>query len=416
MGKGLQGTSVKATAAGKADAQTVDDAGVKSGGALGLPTQADLMRMLPPAPPLSAIGKAMGVRREADLRTMCIVATYYALSFLAWNNHHRMTWPMILCTYVVLSFFSFFGACAVHNTMHCRIFHDKSRNKYMQFALSLTYGHPVSSYVPGHNQSHHKYTQHPEDVMRTTKLRNEWHLLNGLFFQQTVAAAVMQNDFKYIATQSVLSHAWFTQAIREFWVVGAVTVTLFALDWRKALIYYYVPHLFAQWGIVSINIIQHDGCDVATYGAPTSGHLVESINSARNLTSPLLNFLTMNNGYHSIHHMYPTLHWSQYKLAHDMFVHPKIDPRLEVPSLADYIFKTFVYPGKRLRFDGQPIQNLDTTEPTDIEWINYPDKLGKADVEKLLAPGTLIPNILKGVVLVPFKMICPIWSPQGTLI
>ena len=51
----------------------------------------------------------------------------------------------------------------------------------------------------------------------TTKLRNEWHLLNGLFFQQTVAAAVMQNDFKYIATQSVLSHTWFTQAIREFW-------------------------------------------------------------------------------------------------------------------------------------------------------------------------------------------------------
>ena len=68
MGKGQQGTAVKATAAGNADAQAADDAGAKSEGALGLPTQADLMRMLPPAPPLSAIGKAMGVRREADLR------------------------------------------------------------------------------------------------------------------------------------------------------------------------------------------------------------------------------------------------------------------------------------------------------------------------------------------------------------
>ena len=69
MGKGLQGTAVKSTAAGKkAGAEAASDAAPKSEGELGLPTQADLMRMLPPPPALSAIANAMGVRREADLR------------------------------------------------------------------------------------------------------------------------------------------------------------------------------------------------------------------------------------------------------------------------------------------------------------------------------------------------------------
>lgn len=57
-----------------------------------------------------------------------------------------------------------------------------------QALLSLTYGHTVSTYVPGHNLSHHKYTQQPKDVMRTTKLRFNWNLWNGLFFQQSVVS------------------------------------------------------------------------------------------------------------------------------------------------------------------------------------------------------------------------------------
>ena len=44
-------------------------------------------------------------------------------------------------------------------------------NKLIQVFLSLTYGHPVSSYVPGHNLSHHKYTQSRKDVMNTHLLQ-----------------------------------------------------------------------------------------------------------------------------------------------------------------------------------------------------------------------------------------------------
>jgi len=53
---------------------------------------------------------------------------------------------------------SFDGAVITHNTMHCPIFHHscKGLNTLVKVLLTLTYGHPVTSYVPGHNLSHHK--------------------------------------------------------------------------------------------------------------------------------------------------------------------------------------------------------------------------------------------------------------------
>lgn len=300
--------------------------------------------------------------------------------------------------------------------MHCRMFKKPKTNKLFQCILSLTYGHPVTSYVPGHNQSHHKYTQHPEDVMRTTKLRYSWHLLNGLFFQQSVAAAVLKNDFKYIAIQSVQNRIYFTQAIKEFWVVGLVTVALFAMDWQKCLLYYYVPHMFAQWGIVSINVIQHDGCDVVPAGEATSGHKVSNMNLSRNLTGWALNYFTMNNGYHSIHHFYPTMHWSHYKEAHEVMIKPYIHPNLDHESLVKYCYTTFISPGVRVRYDGGEIKELAQPEPADIEWIKYPKELPLEEVEKMIAPAKLTRTVAAAIILMPFKLISPLWSPQGSVL
>ena len=49
----------------------------------------------------------------------------------------------------------------------------------MNVLLTISYGHPSSTYVPGHNLSHHKYTQSEKDFMRTSKVNFKWNLLNG---------------------------------------------------------------------------------------------------------------------------------------------------------------------------------------------------------------------------------------------
>src|SRR4029079_587877 len=99
--------------------------------------------------------------------------------------------------FVLTCWFSFFGAVATHNTVHSPVVTSRGMNRLFQVVLTLTYGNPVSSFVPGHNLSHHKHTQSRRDVMRTTKVRHRWHLLNGLLFIFHVARPIMQGDARY---------------------------------------------------------------------------------------------------------------------------------------------------------------------------------------------------------------------------
>ncbi|MBC6476530.1 MAG: fatty acid desaturase [Hormoscilla sp. GM7CHS1pb] len=46
-----------------------------------------------------------------------------------------------------------------------------------------------------------------------------------------------------------------------------------------------------------------------------------------------------NNGYHTIHHLRSTLHWSLLPQGHDRLVKPYIDPQLEVKSLGGFLFR-----------------------------------------------------------------------------
>src|SRR5687767_8650180 len=110
------------------------------------------------------------LRYRADLKTLCFVAIYFGLVAVQWIFAPTALW-LAIPLMVLTCWFSFFGAVATHNTVHCPVFHQRWLNRVFQCVLTLTYGHPVSAYVPGHNLSHHKHTQTRRDVMRTTKVR-----------------------------------------------------------------------------------------------------------------------------------------------------------------------------------------------------------------------------------------------------
>ena len=110
---------------------------------------------------------------------------------------------------------SFMGAVQTHNAVHCPIFKQRWLNKVYQVVLTCTYGHPVSSLVPGHTLSHHKHTQSRKDVMRTTKAQFRWHLLNGLLFLFIVAPYTMKADAAYTKMMRTRHPRWFRQMMFE---------------------------------------------------------------------------------------------------------------------------------------------------------------------------------------------------------
>ena len=298
------------------------------------------------------------LRYRADIRTLGILGTYAVLFVAGW-----VLWPsgpLLWAWVVVLSGSSWLCAVVAHNTVHCPVFTKRWMNRAFQVWVSLSYGFPISEYIPGHNLSHHRYTQMREDVMRTTKVRFRWNLLNLLFFFPAVTPAILRGNARFKRLRGEKATAWRRQFLLESVVVWGVKVGLLLLDWRKALLLMVVPHLFANFGIVTINLFWHDGCDAE-----------HPVNHSRNFVGPLLNFLSVNNGYHGMHHIEPGLHWSLLPKAHAERVRPELHPALEQPSLPAYLFRTFIYPGKRIRYDGSPLMVTDTGP--DRDWVQPSD-------------------------------------------
>jgi fatty acid desaturase len=282
------------------------------------------------------------LRYQADRRTIGFVIAYFLLVAALWVWDPGQ-WYITVPAVMIVASLSWMCAVITHNTIHCAIFESRRLNKVFQVVLTLTYGHPVSSYVSGHNLSHHMYTQQDRDVMRTTKVAHRWHLLNLLAFVPKVGGAVTKGDFAFAKLMRQQRPRWFKQFAVEGIVLLLLTVGLFILDWRKALVYWYLPHVWAAWGIIAINFLQHDGCDEDS-----------PYNHSRNFTGRVFGWFTFNNGFHGIHHMHPNLHWSLLRDAHDRELKPHIYPALDQPSIFVYAWKTFIWPGKRITYDGKP--------------------------------------------------------------
>lgn len=269
---------------------------------------------------------------------------------------------------IVLCINSWLCAVIAHNTVHTPVFYNRTLNKAFQVWVSLSYGFPISDYIPGHNLSHHRYMQQREDVMRTTKVRFQWNLLNLLFFFPAVTPSILRGNARYKKLQGEHARVWRKQLMLETIIVWGVKIGLTAFDWRRALVFVWLPHIFANWGIVTINFLQHDGADEE-----------HPVNHSRNFVGSWLNFFAVNNGYHGMHHIEPGLHWSLLPEAHAKQVRPTLDPRLEETSLLTYVFKTFVYPGKRVRYDGQPV--VLPPKQSDLDWVRPEDVQNDDDIE-----------------------------------
>lgn len=300
------------------------------------------------------------LKYRADIRTLSFVGLYFFFTTFAWLNWHSTDSFLIKVSLILLlCFLSFVCTVAVHNTIHCPLFKNKSLNKLFQIVLSFTYGHMVSAFVPGHNFSHHRFTQEQNDIMRTRKLRFRWNFLNQLLFFNVIGGHIIRDEIRYVNKVRKLKPSWFKQYLAEAFFVFPTKIGLTIYDPVPGLLLIWVPHFYAAWGIVGTNFWQHDGTD--------RNH---KYNHSRTFTGKILNFFALNNGYHTAHHMRPGLHWSLLPAWHERFVAPHCHPSLNRKSLTLYLFQSCIYPGKRVDYLGNPI-TLPARKEADGDWLAH---------------------------------------------
>ena len=130
----------------------------------------------------------------------------------------------------------------------------------------------------------------------------------------------------------------FYLAASQYLVLGIYyAVAILILDWKKAILFIVIPHQVSLFSILIFNYVQHVHTDEES-----------PYNHARNFTG-LINPMLFNNGYHTIHHQAPGLHWSETPAAQKE-IQSRIDPALNERSFWWYILRVYLLAPFQFRF------------------------------------------------------------------
>jgi len=264
------------------------------------------------------------LRFKADLRTLAYLAATGLVLAVNWRLGaiHPLLYPLQL-------FLFFTTAVISHNHNHLSIWRGRGANLVTSWIISLFYGYPAIGWVPTHNQVHHKLNNAEGDSSRCPKVFKGNHLLAIVIYPTLTSLLQTREVNAFMVGLWRRNRRAFWSAASEFAVFFGVMIAALLLDWRKALLFLVIPQQVALFAIQAVNFLQH----IETVTGSEWNH-------SRNFVSPVLNALLFNNGYHTVHHMKPGVHWSQTP-ALDAEVASLIDPSLREPSLLRYLGHTY---------------------------------------------------------------------------
>lgn len=266
------------------------------------------------------------LRYAADMRSLLCVALTLTLLILPlfWSIPVAVT-PVWIGVSSVLCFV----CCIVnHNHIHLPVFYPPILNSVLAVFLTLAKGHTSAGVIAAHC-NHHRHNGTAQDWIRPALAGHGPGLMRLARF--IVMASVTMAAGRNGRAAPRLPAAMQRQLRLERVALLAFLATAFYIDAAAAALFVLVPWVAGLLSLVGVNLLQHDGCD------PQS-----RFNHTRNFTGRLGNWLFFNNGYHTIHHLAPRLHWSALPDAHRRRVASHVDPTLNVRSILGFLACDYV--------------------------------------------------------------------------
>ena len=260
------------------------------------------------------------LRHGMDAWYLPFLAGQTALMAALWTGW-LSSWPAWLAWYAV-AWLAVSSANIKHNHMHRRTFRATWANLALDHWLGLMTGTTATSILTEHNLRHHGHSNSEDDFVRASLVgfRSQW--LNVLcFFPRAAYELYVRKPLDFPLWWGT-NRTLFWRGLAEQATLWGTFATLLAFDWRATLLYVALPWLHGQWWLVTFNLLHHQAL------APN-----DPWQNSRNLVNHWTNLLFFNVGYHTAHHLRPTLHWSELPRFHAEHVAPRIDPRLVSDNL-----------------------------------------------------------------------------------
>jgi fatty acid desaturase len=269
---------------------------------------------------------ALGLKHPADVRQVGIIAVYMGLlAAMFFVPACRNLFVLAAACY-----FSFLNAVVIHNSMHKPPFRSRGVNAVWRWVLSFGNLYPASANVPSHNLVHHTFDDEGQpDWASPDHVRFRLNLLNLVHFPNVAGPNTFDGVSRWAKRKG---RARFRAQYRNEMIFAfGLTGALMLVDFWTALFFILIPQLYGARCILRINLIQHQGADTTT-----------KWNHSRNFVGRAFNWIMCNNGYHTIHHNQPNVHWSELAEAHETQCTPRMDARLNEKSMVLYLVRTFL--------------------------------------------------------------------------
>ena len=264
------------------------------------------------------------LKNKKDMRTLFFIFLLTGVFTLHWFSDGINFWLLSAQCLLALSITSM-----VHNQVHVPMIKSKILNGIYEFWLTFFYGYPSYAWVPTHCKNHHVFGNRKGDFAPSYGLSEQNTLQTVLSYPSWSGWVQQKMNFLYIKKQWHKNRKESLYFASQFLFLVIAMVSFFIIDWKKALVLVVIPQQIALNMVLVFNYIQHIHCDEES-----------KMNHSRNFLGRGLNFLLFNNGYHTVHHLRPTMHWSQLKQFHQS-VETQIHPDCNETSLLGYFFRVY---------------------------------------------------------------------------
>lgn len=271
------------------------------------------------------------LKSPKDLRTLIFIAVGIAVQLYCF-----FVFKLEIAGFIYFFIFtsvSFWAASANHMHQHHPIFYSPYLNQLVSLSYSFMFGAPATRLHAVHLWNHHAHFNSelgPEA---------DWshHQLAGL------GSGLMRTiEYNFKSTRLMWKNRVLLNLPKDIqrslalergfvWLLSIILLYLNPLGF----IFLVLPSWILGLGmLLTANLINHDGCETES----------DSFHS-RDFTHRLENWIFLNSGYHSAHHLMPGAHWSELPSIHRRNFFEK--RKFVENSFFGYFFKFYILPLKR---------------------------------------------------------------------
>jgi beta-carotene hydroxylase len=261
---------------------------------------------------------------RADRRTLYYMAVTTALFIVQWNlaaiQPLFYAWSLFMAVSV---------AIIAHNHNHVPLWRSRLLNTLTDYWLTLFYGFPAFGWIPTHNKNHHALNNKQGDYTLTYRISEKNNLFTLLSYPSVSSYFQQKPIAEYLKKLWRSNRPKFYLAASQYLVLGLYYVAGFLWNWKKAALFIVIPHQVSLFSVLIFNYVQHVHTDEES-----------DYNHSRNFVG-LINLALFNNGYHTIHHQSPGIHWSETPAAQRQ-IEVLIDPSLNERSFWWYLLRVYL--------------------------------------------------------------------------